>query len=189
HEACDARDPEDNGFLRVGAGARRPFARGQGLHQAVRVRARVDAGSPIWQMAGLQPRGYCALLRAALARGGNDQVLAPEGPGTGHGLAVFQRTQEGVEGIGVQRPQSSMLLVAVIMGLAVSAPARDVRDPLPQIGPAPDFTLATKEGKRLSLHDLRGKIVAITFLYASCADTCPLLTAKLVGLGPRLAAD
>ena len=31
--------------------------------------------------------------------------------------------------------------------------------------------------------------MAVTFIYASCADTCPLLTAKLAGLQARLGAD
>jgi protein SCO1/2 len=60
---------------------------------------------------------------------------------------------------------------------------------LPRIGPAPAFTLTTQEGTRLSLEDLRGKIVALTFIYASCADTCPLLTAKMAGLQARLGTD
>jgi protein SCO1 len=37
--------------------------------------------------------------------------------------------------------------------------------------------------------ELRGKVLAITFIYTSCVDTCPLLTAKLAGLQPRLGAD
>jgi protein SCO1/2 len=60
---------------------------------------------------------------------------------------------------------------------------------LPRIGPAPEFTLTTQDNVRLSLRDLRGKVVAVTFIYASCADTCPLLTAKLAGLQPKLGAD
>jgi protein SCO1/2 len=48
------------------------------------------------------------------------------------------------------------------------------------------FTLTTQEGSRFSLKDLHGKVVAVTFIYASCADTCPLLTAKLAGLQARL---
>src|SRR5262249_51879226 len=65
----------------------------------VRVHPPVDAGSPIWQMARLQSRRHGALLRAALARGRNDQVLATEDPRPGHGLAVLQRGEEGIEGI------------------------------------------------------------------------------------------
>jgi protein SCO1/2 len=60
---------------------------------------------------------------------------------------------------------------------------------LPKIGPAPAFNLTTQDGARLALKDLHGKVVAVTFIYASCADTCPLLTAKLAGLQVRLGAD
>lgn len=57
------------------------------------------------------------------------------------------------------------------------------------MGPAPDFTLTSQEGRRLALRELRGKVVALTFIYTGCADTCPLLTAKLAGLQSRLGAD
>jgi protein SCO1/2 len=60
---------------------------------------------------------------------------------------------------------------------------------LPKIGPAPEFSLTTQEGARLTLKDLRGKVVVVTFIYASCTDTCPLLTAKLTGLQARLGTD
>ena len=60
---------------------------------------------------------------------------------------------------------------------------------LPRIGPAPPFALTAQDGKRLSLDDLRGKVLAVTFIYASCADTCPLLTAKLATLQTRLGGD
>jgi len=60
---------------------------------------------------------------------------------------------------------------------------------LSKIGPAPEFSLTTQTGARLSLRDLRGKVVAVTFIYASCTDTCPLLTAKLAGLQRRLGPD
>lgn len=57
---------------------------------------------------------------------------------------------------------------------------------LSRIGPAPDFALTAQDGTRITLADLRGKVTAVTFIYASCADTCPLLTAKLVGVQKRL---
>ena len=61
--------------------------------------------------------------------------------------------------------------------------------PLPSIGPAPEFTLTTQDGGRLSLADLRGKVVVITFIFASCKDSCPLLTHKLATLQSRLGRD
>jgi protein SCO1 len=60
---------------------------------------------------------------------------------------------------------------------------------LAKIGPAPEFTLTNTDGGRLSLGDLRGKVVAVTFIYATCTDTCPLLTAKMAGMQKRLGPD
>src|SRR5215510_6920484 len=57
---------------------------------------------------------------------------------------------------------------------------------LSKIGPAPEFTLTQQDGKRLTLKELRGKVLAITFIFASCTDTCPLLTAKMTGIQDRL---
>jgi protein SCO1/2 len=83
--------------------------------------------------------------------------------------------------------------LAVAGVLTVTMPAlaqqlgRDAR--LPTIGAAPPFALTTADGGRLALADLRGKVVAVTFIYAACTDTCPLLTAKLVALGQRMGKD
>jgi protein SCO1/2 len=84
-----------------------------------------------------------------------------------------------------------MLTVLVAMGWLVSVRSSTAgeRDGLPQIGPAPEFTLTTQDGQQLSLTELRGKVVAVTFIYASCTDTCPLLTAKMAGLQAALGAD
>jgi protein SCO1/2 len=65
---------------------------------------------------------------------------------------------------------------------------------LSKIGPAPEFTLTVQDGRRLSLNELRGKVVVVTFIYTSCADACPLLTAKMAtlqddlgqGFGPKV---
>jgi protein SCO1/2 len=83
------------------------------------------------------------------------------------------------------------LAVACALSVAMPAlahqPGRDAR--LPTIGVAPPFALTTADGGRLTLAELRGKVVAVTFIYATCTDTCPLLTAKLAGLGQRLGKD
>jgi protein SCO1/2 len=60
---------------------------------------------------------------------------------------------------------------------------------LSRIGPAPDFDLTLRDGARVGLADLRGKVVVVTFIYATCADTCPLLTAKLVGIQRELGTN
>jgi protein SCO1/2 len=60
---------------------------------------------------------------------------------------------------------------------------------LPVIGPAPPFTLTTEAGERLALSDLRGKVLAVTFIYATCKDSCPVLTAKMVAMQRQLGTD
>jgi protein SCO1 len=58
---------------------------------------------------------------------------------------------------------------------------------LPMIGIAPGFTLTSQDHQSMSLDNFRGKVVAVTFIYTSCLDTCPLLTDKMAqvqeGLG------
>jgi protein SCO1/2 len=82
-------------------------------------------------------------------------------------------------------------MLALTMTIVATAPASGHpaknHQRLSKIGPAPGFSLTTQDGGRLSLTDLRGRVVVVTFIYASCADTCPLLTAKLASLAPRLA--
>jgi protein SCO1/2 len=44
---------------------------------------------------------------------------------------------------------------------------------VPPREPAYDFSLRNQDGKRTSLADARGKVVALTFIYATCRDLCP----------------
>ena len=60
---------------------------------------------------------------------------------------------------------------------------------LPTVGPAPEFALTSQDGNRVALADLRGKVLAVTFIYATCKDTCPILTAKMTVIQRKLGAD
>jgi protein SCO1 len=60
---------------------------------------------------------------------------------------------------------------------------------LPTIGPAPSFDLTDQSGRRVVLADLSGKVLAVTFIYTTCRDACPVLTAKLASLQKPLGAD
>ena len=60
---------------------------------------------------------------------------------------------------------------------------------LPKIAPAPNFTLTSQDGAEVALADFRGKVVAITFIYTSCADTCPVLTAMMAHIQDQLGRD
>jgi protein SCO1/2 len=48
--------------------------------------------------------------------------------------------------------------------------------------PAADFTLTDQEGRRFTFSSLRGKNVVVTFVYTTCPDVCPLITAKVAQL-------
>ena len=77
-------------------------------------------------------------------------------------------------------------IAALVSGAADAAPKSEG---LPTIGPAPAFTLTAQDERRVSLADLRGKVVVLTFIYTTCVDTCPLLTTKMAALQSRLGAD
>lgn len=90
-------------------------------------------------------------------------------------------------------PHSIVMLLAVLalatFAGTVLAHKSAMEARLPKIGPAPEFTLTDFDGKKLSLSELRGQVVALTFIFTSCADTCPLLTSKLIGIQRKLRAD
>src|SRR3989442_9399100 len=111
-----------------------------------------------------------------------------------HGLALPQRAQEGAEGVGVSNRRAWCLtIVVLLLASGWAAPddghAAGGTNGLPKIGPGPDFTLTTQDGARMSLRDLRRKVFAATFIYATCTDTCPPLTAKMAPLHPKLCPD
>lgn len=77
------------------------------------------------------------------------------------------------------------LLAALIAGPAHTHDAEhDER--LPVIGTAPDFTLTSQDRTLVSLHDLRGKVVAVAFIFASCTDVCPMLTDNMARVREKL---
>jgi protein SCO1 len=83
----------------------------------------------------------------------------------------------------------AFLLGAIGSVTASAVDAAPKSEALATIGPAPAFTLTAQDERRVSLADLRGKVVVLTFIYTACADTCPLLTAKMAALQGRLGAD
>jgi protein SCO1 len=85
----------------------------------------------------------------------------------------------------VNRRTKILAGVAIIFSFAVALGAAG-GESLPKIGPAPEFTLTKQDVERLALKELRGKVLVVTFIFASCADTCPLLTAKMTGIQDRL---
>ena len=54
---------------------------------------------------------------------------------------------------------------------------------------APDFELRDQDGEPISMRALRGEPVAVTFLYTTCEDTCPLQAQTLRGALDELGRD
>lgn len=64
--------------------------------------------------------------------------------------------------------------------------ARAEAAPLPVIRPAPPFALTTQDDKPLTLAELRGKVVLVSFVFTTCNGTCPATTARLRGVAAEL---
>jgi protein SCO1/2 len=62
-----------------------------------------------------------------------------------------------------------------------SAPTRFEGGTMPPGVRAPDFTLTDERGRRVTMRELRGRPVAITFLYTTCEDTCPTQAQQIKG--------
>jgi protein SCO1/2 len=89
----------------------------------------------------------------------------------------------------------AVVIAVLVLALFMLAQSRDAADrasedpPLPKIAPAPEFTLTSQDGTPVSLVDFRGKVVAVTFIYTFCKDTCPVLTPMMSFVQDRLGRD
>ena len=86
------------------------------------------------------------------------------------------------------------LAVAMLAALMVSGPHEaphgvSEEQPLPKIAPAPEFALTSQDGQRIALADLRGKVVAVTFIFTFCSATCPVLTPMMSLVQDRLGPE
>ena len=79
----------------------------------------------------------------------------------------------------------SALSAAVATGSGATKPS----ERLPVIGPAPAFALTSASNEKVSLAQLRSKVLAVTFVFTTCTSTCPILTAKLAEISRRLGPD
>jgi protein SCO1/2 len=83
----------------------------------------------------------------------------------------------------------SLLATGELSASGVPPTAATVAAPLRDGKPAPDFDLVDHRGAPVSLATLRGRPVAMTFVYAGCHASCPLLVARLKALEARTPDD
>ena len=90
---------------------------------------------------------------------------------------------------------TSLMLAALMLASLMLANPHDVahqvsqEEPLPTIAPAPEFALTSQDGTQLGLADLRGKVVAVSFIYTLCTGTCQVLTPMMLFVQDRLGPD
>lgn len=91
---------------------------------------------------------------------------------------------------------SAVLALGIVFGTALwlklgprpqFGTASDSADGLNQYGSVPDFSLTERDGSRVNLGQLRGKVWVADFMYTSCTDTCPLQTAMMAKLQAEFA--
>jgi protein SCO1/2 len=91
--------------------------------------------------------------------------------------------------------RAALLVGLVALAALILVQLHDWRDPraqeqaLPKIAPAPDFALTSQDGAPVKLADYRGKVVAVTFIFTLCADTCPVLTPMMSFVQDQLGSD
>jgi protein SCO1/2 len=80
-------------------------------------------------------------------------------------------------------------VAGVIFGLRRQAQphlAGGVFTDMPQ---APNFSLRDQNGQTVTMSQLQGKVVALTFLYTRCPDVCPLIASNMAAASQRLGSD
>jgi protein SCO1/2 len=60
---------------------------------------------------------------------------------------------------------------------------------MPEGVKAPDFSLTNQDGEPISMRELRGNPVVVTFLYTTCEDTCPIQAQTVRGALDQLGHD
>ena len=85
------------------------------------------------------------------------------------------------------------VIIAVLLGTGLLPSVGSSHIPIPPKEPSeigrrvvnktvPDFKLTDQDGKPFQFRTTRGKLVLVTFIFTTCPDVCPLLTAKLAGI-------
>ena len=81
----------------------------------------------------------------------------------------------------------TVILLTIVLAACAPAPLSGT-----DLGtdPAPDLTLTDgRTGASLALSSLRGSVLALTFLYTRCPDTCPLVAEQFRATQNELGAD
>jgi protein SCO1/2 len=60
-------------------------------------------------------------------------------------------------------------------------------EPLPVLGQLPNFELLDQNNQKINFSSYRGNVVIVNFIFTSCPDVCPLLSAQMAKIQERTA--
>ncbi len=142
--------------------------------------------------------GYLALVNVRPAEAEASLTAAPANWRDRFQLASLRGS---VAGASFRTVASVCAVGIIVLGAApmAVAQANPVADPIlaqaisgqgvPLDGPAPAFGLTDQHGRLVTLADLRGKVVLLTFLDDTCSVDCPLIAQEFRIAGQLLGAD
>jgi protein SCO1 len=99
---------------------------------------------------------------------------------------------------------AALAVVAAVLAVALLSGGDDVAPGRAELGVGPsgfvgalrppgippqDFRLTDQDGEPVALSDFRGQVVALTFLYTTCEDTCPITASQIRGALDDLGED
>lgn len=83
----------------------------------------------------------------------------------------------------------ALVLLALPLGVAFWKLQKDLQgrgaseesplEGLQTFGAVPPFSFTERDGRRITLSDLTGKVSIINFIYTNCPDTCPIQSAQM----------
>ncbi|MBT2656292.1 SCO family protein [Bacillus sp. ISL-18] len=77
-----------------------------------------------------------------------------------------------------------LFLIVLAFTLILSACGKEIENAVNW--PIKDFTATSQQNKQIDLKDLKGKVWVSAFIFTSCADVCPPMTANMVKLQKKL---
>lgn len=76
---------------------------------------------------------------------------------------------------------AALVVIAAMAGYVAGRQGESsTRASLPDMGPAPSYTLTDQLGQTVESRQFAGKVRIVTFLFPYCTQICPLITAHLV---------
>ena len=91
--------------------------------------------------------------------------------------------------LGVARTLAALGALALVLSVGSDDEPTGFAGSLRPAIPPQDFVLRDEEGERVSLRELRGDVVILTFLYSTCEDTCPVTASQIRGALDDLGRD